>query len=244
MVERSPFPTRVRDSSSGVLDPTRVIPRPQPLDQMAVDGARIISGEIVTGPAHEHSVGNRSRHRAARTRRSSRVAVSTAVLSATGVVAGLSLLTSHESADSSSGKPRDPARTVPDGAAAVDPSLTAASVSAPLRATGEPPQAAEATVPRAVAETAGSSGAKPASGKHARAGGSWDTSDWQEAIERAAAAQRSAQQNQGGGRHRGDGSSGNAGYAPAGGGYGHGYGGHRQGGGQGSVRSRVLDREP
>jgi hypothetical protein len=39
------------------------------------------------------------------------------------------------------------------------------------------------------------------SGRHARAGGTWDTNDWQEAIARAAAAQRAAQQDQTG-RHR------------------------------------------
>jgi hypothetical protein len=235
MVECPPLPTRVNSASSGALDPTQVIPRPQPLDQMAVDGARIISGEVL--PGHECRAGT-ARHRAARTRRSGRGAVGTAVLSATGVVAGLSLLMSHESADSSQGSPREPVGAAPAKAAAIDPPLGAAPVSAPLKATGEQPQAAEATVPQTADDSAARrpSSARTVPGKHARSSGSWATSDWQEAVQRAEATRRAGQQDQGGGRHRADGASKNTGYGGRYGGggahgYGHGYGG---GPGQGS----------
>jgi hypothetical protein len=229
MAERLPHPIWVSSSADGVLDPTEVIPGPQPLDRVESDGARVISGEVVEAAA---------RHRAHRPRRPGRGAVGTAVLSATGTVAGLSMLMGHEAADATAAKPHEPSKAVPDTSPeqTLDASLAASAVVAPIRTAAEQePETAEITLARAaatrtptVATSQNTSSPSTSSGRHARQGGTWDTSDWQEAIERAAAAQRTAQQ-QNGGRHRADGPSqgyghgdGSYGDAPYGGGTGYG----------------------
>ncbi len=86
--------------ASRALDPTEVFPGPQPVESAVADGHRIIVGEVLTG-----------RHRAPRTR----TVVGSAVLAATGVVAGLSMLLSQGSTKTSAQR-HAPAKAAPDQA--------------------------------------------------------------------------------------------------------------------------------
>lgn len=190
----------VPDGPAGrALDPTEVIPRPRPPQRSAAGAARVISGEVV-GP----------RHRARRAHRPGPGSAVTVVLSATGAVAGLSLLMPHGggSADAAGGHTHRPGKSAPDGgvaeavtgAAAVAGAGEAETVSATDRTA-----TATTTITSTVTDTSATTGTSTTttSGRHARSSGSWDTEDWQEAVATAAAAQRSTQQGQNG-RHRAD----------------------------------------
>jgi hypothetical protein len=183
------------------LDPTEVIPRPRPVQPSEPGGARVISGEVVG-----------SRHRARRARRPGPGSAVTVVLSATGAIAGLSLLMPHGgSSDTAQAHPRHPLKSsAEDTADAVSEPVATGSVVAARADVAQQASASDRTdssgastttsttsTPSAVTAASTTSGA----GRHARAGGTWDTNDWQEAIARAAAAQRAAQQDQTG-RHR------------------------------------------
>jgi hypothetical protein len=184
------------------LDPTEVILGPQPVTAAEREEARVISGEVVGG-----------RHRARRGRPAAHSAVGTAVLTATGVAVGLGLLLSNESPDAVSTRSDEPAKSAPDAVAdhKFDPVLAAAVAAVPATP-GEPTRTAGSAATGPTASTLASTvaspkrsagtGTTPDSGRHARASGSWDSTGWQEALERATAAQRSAAQAPAAGRHR------------------------------------------
>ncbi|MDX3076207.1 hypothetical protein [Streptomyces sp. MI02-7b] len=203
MAESLPLPPEVPLPDTTALDPTEVIPRPQPVEAGEAEAVRIISGEVVGG-----------RHRGAR--RPGRGSLGTAVLSATGAVAGLSLLMPHGSATTVAGEVQEPAVALPDTEvkdAAVPP---AAGAAASARATDPDTDAntgstvttaavtstgtsGTATVQDAVRHTAGDSDDTKDTPRHARPNGSWDSQDWEEAVIRAA----SAHHHFGNGEHRG-----------------------------------------
>ncbi|MDX6314094.1 MAG: hypothetical protein QOF44_3558 [Streptomyces sp.] len=185
------------------LDPTEVIPRPRPVQPSEPGGARVISGEVVG-----------SRHRARRARRPGPGSAVTVVLSATGAVAGLSLLMPHGgSSDTAQAHPPQPLKSsAEDMADAVSEPVATGSVvgakadvaqqaSASDRTDSSGASTATTTSTTSTSSAVTAASTTTGSGRHARAGGTWDTNDWQEAIARAAAAQRAAQQDQTG-RHR------------------------------------------
>ncbi len=100
MADTLPIPTR-----SGVarepLDPTNVVPGPQPIDFADRDGHHVIVGEVLKP----------GRHRAARPRR---VAVSGAVLSAAGAFATLAFMMSHQTASTTAGPRVAPSTPIPE----------------------------------------------------------------------------------------------------------------------------------
>src|SRR4051812_15822140 len=102
MAESLPLPPEVPLPDTAALDPTEVIPRPQPVEAGEAESVRIISGEVVGG-----------RHRGAR-RAPGRGSLGTAVLSATGAVAGLSLLMPHGAAGTVAGAAQEPVVALPD----------------------------------------------------------------------------------------------------------------------------------
>lgn len=227
MAELLPPPGRANGSSSGPLDPTRVIPGPQPLDPAAAGRARIISGEVV---------GGYGQRRGAHARRPRRGTLGRAVLSATGAVAGLSMLMAHDSSGASAERHAEPATSSPEQAVAGEPmgsSLAAASVSAPLTATGQPPRTPLTTVPDAPASAAASSGTStaaggaPSSGGRGETAGSWNRNafvqtapDQQAVPDQQTASDRQTAQRQAAGRPGGGDSEHERGRY--GGGYGHG----------------------
>jgi hypothetical protein len=85
------------------LDPTDVVPGPQPLDLSERNGHHVIVGEVVPS----------GRHRAPKTRR--RVAVSGALLSAAGAFVTLALMVNHHSGGNvSAGARVTPSSPLPD----------------------------------------------------------------------------------------------------------------------------------
>ncbi|MFE0625968.1 hypothetical protein ACFW3D_03270 [Streptomyces sp. NPDC058864] len=217
MADSLPLPAEAPNHPDpGALDPTEVIPRPQPVEAGEATEVRVISGEVVGG-----------RHRGQR-RGPGRASVGTAVLTATGAVAGLSMLMPHGGAAGIAEAAQEPVRTVPDGAVedAFVPTAAGAAVSA------ETPKADTAVVTKAASTSTGThtgtgtakstgtgSGTHgtpradapdgaPTPGRHARANGSWDSEDWQEAVTRAIAAHRSGEPGHLGGRHRAGGGPG------------------------------------
>ncbi|WP_431950294.1 hypothetical protein [Actinacidiphila sp. bgisy167] len=201
----------------GALDPTEVIPRPQPVEAGEAEEVRVISGEVVGG-----------RHRGQR-RGPGRGSLGTAVLTATGAVAGLSMLMPHGGGDTIAQAAQEPVTAAPDGPgpdAALDetimPTAAGAVVSAGIHRTGASEGAAPAskgTAGGTSASTGTGSGTHTAArtdapagavapGRHARLSGTWDSEDWQEAVARAVAAHRSGEQGRLGGRHRAGGGHG------------------------------------
>jgi hypothetical protein len=138
--------------------------------------------------------------------------VGTAVLSATGAVAGLSLLMPHGgSSDGAAVPDHQPLKASAEDTAQVapEPEATAAAVGGKAESTvhtttisartensGTSSTATSTTTTTTTAPTTATSG----TGRHARTSGTWDSGDWQEAVARAGAAQQ-AQQGQTG-RHR------------------------------------------
>lgn len=207
----------------GALDPTEVIPRPQPVEAGEAEEVRVISGEVVGG-----------RHRGQR-RGPGRGSLGTAVLTATGAVAGLSMLMPHGGGDTIAQAAQEPVTAAPDGPGpdatledAIMPTAAGAVVSAGIHKTG----ASEVTTPASKGTATGTSASTstssgtgsgthtaaradaPAPGRHARLSGTWDSEDWQEAVARAVAAHRSGEQGRLGGRHRaGSGHGWNGGHA-------------------------------
>ncbi len=101
MADSLPIPAR-----SGVarapLDPTDVVPGPQPIESAERDGHQVIVGEVL----------NKGRHRASRPRR--KVAVSGAVLSAAGAFVTLALMMSHDPTSASASPRVSPSTPMPD----------------------------------------------------------------------------------------------------------------------------------
>jgi len=202
MADPLPMPARANGVAERALDPTEVIPGPQPLDRSGADESRVISGEVVGA----------ARHRGPRLRRPGPGSVGTAVLSATGAVAGLSLLMPHGgSSDGAAVPDHQPLKASAEDTAQVapEPEATAAAVGGKAESTvhtttisartensGTSSTATSTTTTTATAPTTATSG----TGRHARTSGTWDSGDWQEAVARAGAAQQ-AQQGQTG-RHR------------------------------------------
>lgn len=83
------------------LDPTDVVPGPQPIEPAEREGHHVIVGEVLGG-----------RHRAPRKAR--RIAVSGALLSAAGAFVTLALMTSHGSAGTSAAPRAAPSTPMPD----------------------------------------------------------------------------------------------------------------------------------
>lgn len=214
MADSLPLPAEAPSHPDpGALDPTEVIPRPQPVEAGEASEVRVISGEVVGG-----------RHRGQR-RGPGRSSVGTAVLTATGAVAGLSMLMPHGGSGDVAKAAQEPVRTVPDGVVGETMVPTAAGAAV---AAETPKSGAEAVTKSASkgtdtgAPTSGTgtgSGTRdaartdvpdgpPAPGRHARVSGDWDSQDWQEAVARAVAAHRSGEQGHLGGRHRAGGGSG------------------------------------
>lgn len=203
MADPLPMPARANGVAERALDPTEVIPGPQPLDRSGADEARVISGEVVGA----------ARHRGPRLRRPGPGSVGTAVLSATGAVAGLSLLMPHGgSSDGAAAPAHQPLKASAEDTAQVapEPAARAASVGAKaedtvltttISARTENSGTSSTTTSTSTSNSASASASTTSgSGRHARTSGTWDSSDWQEAVARAGAAQQ-AQQGQTG-RHR------------------------------------------
>jgi len=211
MADSLPLPAEAPSHPDpGALDPTEVIPRPQPVEAGEAAEVKVISGEVVGG-----------RHRGQRGG-PGRGSLGTAVLTATGAIAGLSMLMPHGGSGDVAEAAQGPARAVPDGSVedAMVPTAAGAAVSA------ETTKADTAAVTKAAstgtgtgAGTAASTGTHdtarpdapgdaPAPGRHARVSGTWDSEDWQEAVTRAVAAHRSGEQGHLGGRHRAGGGPG------------------------------------
>ncbi|MGW3245802.1 hypothetical protein [Streptomyces sp. NPDC001070] len=208
MAESLPLPAEAPSHPDpGALDPTEVIPRAQPVEAGEAAEVKVISGEVVGG-----------RHRG-RSRGPGRGSLGTAVLTATGAVAGLSMLMPHGGSGSAVAEAaQEPASIVPDGVVkdAVAPPVAGATASAH---TGEAATTAAARKPTADTSTGagvrnaaqtGTPGTSASAGRHARISGSWDSEDWQEAVARAVAGHRSGAQGHYSGRHRYGG--GNGGY--------------------------------
>jgi hypothetical protein len=184
-----------------------VIPRPQPVEAGEAAEVKVISGEVVGG-----------RHRG-RSRGPGRGSLGTAVLTATGAVAGLSMLMPHGGSGSAVAEAaQEPVNAVPDGVVkdAVAPPVAGAAASAHTGKAATTTAAKESSAGtstgagvRNAVQTDTSGTAAPA-GRHARISGSWDSEDWQEAVARAVSAHRSGEQGHYGGRHRYGG--GNGGY--------------------------------
>ncbi|MFE2430549.1 hypothetical protein ACFXJ5_27850 [Streptomyces sp. NPDC059373] len=215
MAEPLPMPAVPQGVAGRALDPTEVIPRPRPLQPSESGGARVISGEVV-GP----------RHRARRARRPGPGSAVTVVLSATGAVAGLSLLMPHGgSSDTAKAHTPQPLKSAAQDTADVasEPVATGSVVGAKAdvaqaSASNRTDSSGTSTATTTSTTSAVTTSTTTGSGKHARTSGTWDTGDWQEAVARAAAAQRAAYQDQTG-RHR----------APAGSGTASGYQGSQDG---------------
>ncbi|MFF7212704.1 hypothetical protein ACFZAU_19525 [Streptomyces sp. NPDC008238] len=209
MADSLPLPAEAPNHlDPGALDPTEVIPRPQPVEAGEAAEVRVISGEVVG-----------ARHRGQR-RGPGRGSLGTAVLTATGAVAGLSMLMPHGGAGGVAEAAQEPASTVPDGVVedVIVPTAAGAAVAA------ESPQAGNEVVTKAASTGTGTgtattqgtgtgSGTRdaartdtpddtPTPGRHARVSGSWDSDEWQEAVSRAIAAHRSGEQGHHSGRHR------------------------------------------
>jgi hypothetical protein len=151
------------------LDPTQVVPGPQPLQATARDEHHVIVGEVL----------NKGRHRAPG--RGRRIAVSSAVLSAAGAFVTLALLTNHGSTSAEASPrttPRTPAPTVPD-----EPSATAH----PVHTRAAP---ARHATPAAVSRTGYTGAPSPAA---RTAASQWQRQAAAEAAEMRQAAERGAQ---------------------------------------------------
>ncbi|MDX3097054.1 hypothetical protein PV703_19365 [Streptomyces sp. ME01-24h] len=211
MADSLPLPAEAPNRPDpGALDPTEVIPRPQPVEAGEAAEVRVISGEVVGG-----------RHRGQR-RGPGRGSLGTAVLTATGAVAGLSMLMPHGGGSSVAEAAQEPVKAVPDGVVEdiVVPRTAGAAVAAETaKADPEAVTKVAYTGPDAAASTGTGSGTHdtarthapdgtPGPGRHARASGTWDSEDWQEAVARAVAAHRSGEHGQLGGRHRAGGGHG------------------------------------
>jgi hypothetical protein len=193
------MPARANGVAERALDPTEVIPGPQPMDRSGADESRVISGEVVGA----------ARHRGPRLRRPGPGSVGTAVLSATGAVAGLSLLMPHGgSSDGAAVPDHQPLKASAEDTAQVAPEPVARAAAAGAKAeafsartenTGTSTTTSTSTTATTTTTTTTTSG----TGRHARTSGTLDSSDWQEAVARAGAAQQ-AQQGQTG-RHRASG---------------------------------------
>lgn len=209
MADSLPLPAEAPSHPDpGALDPTEVIPRPQPVEAGEAAEVKVISGEVVGG-RHRGQHGGPGRG-----------SLGTAVLTATGAIAGLSMLMPHGGSGDVAEAAQGPARAVPDGSVedAIVPTAAGAAVSA------ETTKADTAAVTKAASTgtgtgTAASTGTRdtarpdapgdaPAPGRHARVSGTWDSDDWQEAVTRAIAAHRSGEQGHLGGRHRTGGGTG------------------------------------
>ena len=204
MADPLPMPSRANGVAERALDPTEVIPGPQPLDRSGADESRVISGEVVGA----------ARHRGPRLRRPGPGSMGTAVLSATGAVAGLSLLMPHGGSPDGAAVPdHQPLKaSAEDTAAQVapEPEATAAAAGAKAEETAHTTTISARTENTGTSSTTSTSTtttttttATSGTGRHARTSGTWDSSDWQEAVARAGAAQQ-AQQGQTG-RHRASG---------------------------------------
>ncbi|SNS60923.1 hypothetical protein SAMN05216252_10798 [Actinacidiphila glaucinigra] len=213
MADSLPLPAEAPSHPDpGALDPTEVIPRPQPVEAGEASEVRVISGEVVGG-----------RHRGQR-RGPGRSSVGTAVLTATGAVAGLSMLMPHGGSGNVAEAAQEPVSAVPDGV--VEDTMVPTAAGAAVAA--ETPESGVAAVTKSASKGTGTgtptntgtgSGTRdtartdtpdgpPAPGRHARVSGNWDSEDWQEAVARAVAAHRSGEQGHLGGRHRSGGGSG------------------------------------
>jgi hypothetical protein len=207
MADPLPTPARANGAAARALNPTEVIPGPQPVQRSDADAARVISGEVLGGP----------RHRGQRIRRPGPGSVGTAVLSATGAVAGLSLLMAHGGSPEAGAPAHQPLKAVAEDTAQVAPEAAAKAVSAVAKADGT--QGATTTsVSTDNSGTSASTGTSASSSssstsatgtaRHARTSGTWETGDWQEAVTRAAAAPRSGGGPDRTGHHRADTNSG------------------------------------
>lgn len=206
MADSLPLPAEAPSHPDpGALDPTEVIPRPQPVEAGEAAEVKVISGEVVGG-----------RHRGQRGG-PGRGSLGTAVLTATGAIAGLSMLMPHGGSGDVAEAAQGPARAVPDGSVedAMVPTAAGAAVSAETTKadTAVTKAASTGTGTGAGTGTAASTGTHdtarpdapgdaPAPGRHARVSGTWDSEDWQEAVARTIAAHRSGEQGHLGGRHR------------------------------------------
>lgn len=205
MAESLPMPPEVPLPDTMALDPTEVFPRPQPVEAGEADTVRIISGEVVGG-----------RHRGSR-RGPGRASLGTAVLSATGAVAGLSLLMPHGAATTVAGGAQEPAVALPDTEVKDATLPPAAGATASARATETDADTGTTvttaavtstgttgttTVHDAVQHTAGESDDPKDIPRHARPDGSWDSQDWEEAVKRTASAHHRAGNGEHPGRHR------------------------------------------
>lgn len=99
MAESLPIPVRTGIAREA-LDPTAVVPGPQPVDTTERGGHHVIVGEVLRG-----------RHRAYRRRR---IAISGAVLSAAGAFVTLALMMNHHPTGVSAGPRVSPSTPVPD----------------------------------------------------------------------------------------------------------------------------------
>jgi hypothetical protein len=179
-----------------VLEPTAILPGPVRAESEAPGEAatRVITGKVLAG----------GRHRGSRHRNSARVVgtAGTAVLSATGAFAGLTLLAGH----ADRGDRHATAASVPRQTAAPAPRSGAQHPARPAQPAqpARPAEPSASAVPSGVQDAsfelaAGSApatavhpaddltthtDAAPTRARHARPTGPWRTSDWEEALRR------------------------------------------------------------
>lgn len=126
MADSLPIPVRA-DVAREPLDPTAVVPGPQPLATAERDGHRVIAGEVLKG-----------RHRARGRRRGA--AVSGAVLSAAGAFVTLALMVNHDAAPAAASPRAVPSTPIPTQPDESTPSATPDRSPAPAgRAPAAPP---------------------------------------------------------------------------------------------------------
>jgi hypothetical protein len=195
-----------------VLEPTAVFPGPIRAESQAPGepAARVITGKVLAG----------GRHRGSRHRNSARVVgtAGTAVLSATGAFAGLTLLATHaaERADrhtAAAGAPRQSAAPAPrSGAARPAPPARPAAPPASNVPSGAQTATVEVAATAPATDAIGTATATqaddltpahttPSRARHARPTGPWQTSDWEEALRRMLPNGRSFPGPAGFGRH-------------------------------------------
>ncbi len=211
MSDSLPTTARTDRVTTGALDPTEVVLGPRPVEYSGTDETKVIVGEVLGG-----------RHRATRARRRGPGPVGAAVLSATGIVAGLSLLFHHDSAASAAPAPSTSAPDRLPDQAATEP--VAATAAVPAGQGGMVPVVATRAVPAAAKPAAATTPTRhPASSTPSNSVVTFQ--DWANALRQAA-----AKNGYGGG---GDGWQGGYGGGDGGGPGGYGGGGHHGGWGGG-----------
>ncbi|CCB73523.1 protein of unknown function [Streptantibioticus cattleyicolor NRRL 8057 = DSM 46488] len=177
MPEALPTPARADGTASRALSPTDVVLGPQPVEHVPAEGPTVIVGEVMPG-----------RHRAPHRRN----VAGGAVLSATVLLAGLSLLLTNASSKPPADGHHSPAAALPDQATGSDieqaPARTSmVTTDAPASTPASPAHPHVTHVTAATAPTHRPAATSPHPADHpALPPGLSDLTDWFNAIRKAA----------------------------------------------------------